>query len=1652
MKNGKNFFKRTLAVLLVAVMLVGMAPLESLMGIDFGGMFGIEAEATQSRSDNFNKNYTLINKGTKDIVTVAKAQLGMTKSNLKYSEDWCADFVGDCAKLANQSAAIPSNGGCRELYNAVIKAGGISVNGRQAGDLIFYYCNTCKKYVHVGIVIDSKYSIEGNYYINNVSAVRKVSTYCHWSKTYEAYHYTSKGTVVRKFVRPNYSDSNPVSSITITNNTISEITNTSATISAALNKSTTVSSYGYYLSTTKANVSDHKSGFDYTVKSASSSIKDLSADLIKLTPNTKYHYRFWAVVGSKTIYSNVSDFTTAKTVPSTTSIKTSTPNVGIGDTASFTWSSSANTDSYIVNIYKSNGSLWKSSGTLKGNSYVSPAINEEGTYTAKIISVNSADSVTGTNTTFEVKGDVTATFYDSLSNAVMKKEIVHYGHSATAPKAAEHQGYTFSKWVGNYSGITSNVSIIAQYSANTYTVKFVNSVTNQILKTQRVQYMSAATPPADVVAPTGNTFKGWDTDYTLIKGDTTIRTIFEWYDSAYPVYNTFNSVTRNQTKAGYDVSVTVTASRVVSGRLVVALKSSGGALLNSTESAAFALSAGESKTLSVFVPYGSLAYKAVIYAINNYGSNGLISQTITQNIDNSSAWSSWIPYTGSVPVTQGVNGVSAVETKSSTAPTLYYYRYNTKTTTQSYATSISGWTQNGGSWVQSGSGTINYVPSWPAGFLKTHSLYTTYNKTPKTASETTSTKTTVSTSTLGYIYWHWCNYYAYGPTNRWIEFSKTGKYTTFHAFYSTTAQSYNSSADAYKFSNASACTGTYWWNGHTSGTPGLVTVKRCSYVDYNKLFNYYKISSWSNWIQYTGSVPVTAGSGTGTANQTYNSIETKSVPGATTYYYRYKTTQAVAEPTLTPNQVVDINGNVSNEYAGKKAVVWVYKYDQTSDYTTEYLSDEITIGANGAVSISNAKLYQEPTIVSGDYTIAVSVKGMTDSVYLGTIEAPKPSYTVTFYNYDGTTPVSVQTIIQGGNALVPSADELSVIEGYRFTNWSQSTVNVQSDLSVYPEREKETFVVAFVDWGAKSVELKEFEYGAELITPLLAETEDGITATWNFTNVPTDANGAYIVTSNMAVTTNYETQTKEIVFYGTDYDENTTNASENASVISNQTVEYGDRLDVPEPDEDVIILDWINETTGEELDDTVVTESAAYFPIFVFEETVENPSASVDSGVYSAAQTIELNCEDENAVIYYTIDGSDPKLTGIEYTSPITVNESIELKMVACALGKNDSEEVNYYYAVNTNPSATSKCLVSVVGMGQEQYYTFFANVGETVDIDPTDYEIEGYTLLGFYTDESFTNEWNIETDVVTQSMTLFPNWAAKQYSVTFKDADGSVLSTLTVSYSESAQAPIPTPPDGYAFNGWSSDDYLFVENNIEVTAKYILESEVVIVSLNRTTYAMMAGSMYRLNATVLPETAIDTSVIWSSSDEGIAWVDDDGVVTAVAKGVVEITATSPVNDASATCKIYVSANLQNEICLIGGTPYGFDSAGNIRGIRASENTVLLVAANFANPELSFVDRNGNILASDDLVGTGTKVILNDNGEQTDEALIVMTGDMNGDGLINNRDVSLISRYLVSKETADICQLCAMDANGDGYVNNRDASMLSRYLVGKENI
>jgi hypothetical protein len=68
------------------------------------------AYATQSKKQNFSTNYTLTGNGGTDMVAIASAQIGKTGKQLGYTEDWCADFVSDCATLAGQSSAIPAHG------------------------------------------------------------------------------------------------------------------------------------------------------------------------------------------------------------------------------------------------------------------------------------------------------------------------------------------------------------------------------------------------------------------------------------------------------------------------------------------------------------------------------------------------------------------------------------------------------------------------------------------------------------------------------------------------------------------------------------------------------------------------------------------------------------------------------------------------------------------------------------------------------------------------------------------------------------------------------------------------------------------------------------------------------------------------------------------------------------------------------------------------------------------------------------------------------------------------------------------------------------------------------------------------------------------------------------------------------------------------------------------------------------------------------------------------------------------------------------------------------------------------------------------------------------------------------------------------------
>lgn len=85
-------------------------------------------------------------------------------------------------------------------------------------------------------------------------------------------------------------------------------------------------------------------------------------------------------------------------------------------------------------------------------------------------------------------------------------------------------------------------------------------------------------------------------------------------------------------------------------------------------------------------------------------------------------------------------------------------------------------------------------------------------------------------------------------------------------------------------------------------------------------------------------------------------------------------------------------------------------------------------------------------------------------------------------------------------------------------------------------------------------------------------------------------------------------------------------------------------------------------------------------------------------------------------------------------------------------------------------------------------------------------------------------------------------------------------------------------------------------------------------IELDITEKELYAGESFTIVATVTPEDATNTGVMWSSSDEAVATVDAEGKVTAVAAGEAVITATAKDGSGvNASCTVTVKARISGD-------------------------------------------------------------------------------------------------------------------------------------------
>lgn len=180
---------------------------------------------------------------------------------------------------------------------------------------------------------------------------------------------------------------------------------------------------------------------------------------------------------------------------------------------------------------------------------------------------------------------------------------------------------------------------------------------------------------------------------------------------------------------------------------------------------------------------------------------------------------------------------------------------------------------------------------------------------------------------------------------------------------------------------------------------------------------------------------------------------------------------------------------------------------------------------------------------------------------------------------------------------------------------------------------------------------------------------------------------------------------------------------------------------------------------------------------------------------------------------------------------------------------------------------------------------------------------VEGNSTVGAicgefndYHDSILNGYWNLDCTLIADGLEL--NGSNKKGV-----ADGTD-NTTAKSLAELTQADTYTDwdfTDVWGISASFNDGLPYLKWQLE-GADVVKVSEI---TLSETVLNLTSKSKYQLKAAVKPANAADTSITWSSSDENVAVVDKNGIVTAISDGEAVITAKN--GDVTAECTVTVT-------------------------------------------------------------------------------------------------------------------------------------------------
>ena len=286
------------------------------------------------------------------------------------------------------------------------------------------------------------------------------------------------------------------------------------------------------------------------------------------------------------------------------------------------------------------------------------------------------------------------------------------------------------------------------------------------------------------------------------------------------------------------------------------------------------------------------------------------------------------------------------------------------------------------------------------------------------------------------------------------------------------------------------------------------------------------------------------------------------------------------------------------------------------------------------------------------------------------------------------------------------------------------------------------------------------------------------------------------------------------------------------------------------------------------------------------DETVATVSEGVVTAVSEGMTTIAATSVDGDISATCTVTVK-PKVIAVESVSldksSLTITEGREASLTVTVKPENATNRNVTWTSSDENIASVEAGIITALKAGSATISAVSEDGGKTAECKVTVSAI-GLTLdrtsLDLCTGEKFRLSASFTPD---DAPTRNLAWSSSNDAVVSVSQDGEVTAVA----------------EGTATVTVATED-----GELMAECKVIVRIPVQSVSLDKTTLQLPIGEKYLFTATIVPENATNSKMTWTSSDDEVITVTDEGEITAIKAGAATITVTTEDGGKTAECAV----------------------------------------------------------------------------------------------------------------------------------------------------